>query len=227
MSSKSYPTDILAQAIEVLAACRRIDPELGAGKLNQVVFAEKLAQAQQTQAQLQEVELQRTELRNLRDDQLDNLWDIVKRMRAMVKGGYGDDSSAYELVGGTRSSERKRDTGPKKASRRDVVHSARLYHGAGIIPQRMVRAIDTRQIMSSNLPGSLIRRFGGRPASRKVRQCLFDRLAHQRLIGEDLKILFRDVKTDHILRHQNTDQLFFRIDPIIGFRRSAPAKFPD
>ncbi len=32
----------------------------------------------------------------------------VKRVRSAVKGIYGDDSSEYEMVGGTRKSERKR-----------------------------------------------------------------------------------------------------------------------
>jgi len=38
------------------------------------------------------------------------MWDKVKRVRASVKGLYGDDSSEYEMVGGTRKSERKTPT---------------------------------------------------------------------------------------------------------------------
>ncbi|HJZ47095.1 MAG TPA: hypothetical protein VKE41_08005 [Roseiflexaceae bacterium] len=49
-----------------------------------------------------------TDLRNKRDERLIRIWDVVKRARATVKGAYGDDSSEYELVGGTRVSERKR-----------------------------------------------------------------------------------------------------------------------
>ena len=37
-----------------------------------------------------------------------SLWDTIKRVRATVKGAYGDDSSEYELVGGTRVSEHRR-----------------------------------------------------------------------------------------------------------------------
>jgi hypothetical protein len=36
------------------------------------------------------------------------MWDKVKRVRAGVKANYGDDSQQYEMVGGTRMSERKR-----------------------------------------------------------------------------------------------------------------------
>jgi hypothetical protein len=38
------------------------------------------------------------------------MWDKVKRVRAGVKANYGDDSSQYEMVGGTRLSERKPPT---------------------------------------------------------------------------------------------------------------------
>jgi hypothetical protein len=38
---------------------------------------------------------------------LAGIWDRIKRVRATVKGAYGDDSSEYELVGGTRMSERR------------------------------------------------------------------------------------------------------------------------
>ena len=108
MASKGYPTDVLAQAAEVLAACKQIDPSMKAGVLTQAAFADELAQTQAIQAQLHALELQMTDLRNKRDQQLIRMWDVVKRTRATVKGVYGDDSSEYELVGGTRVSERKR-----------------------------------------------------------------------------------------------------------------------
>jgi hypothetical protein len=34
-------------------------------------------------------------------------WDKVKRARAGVKAAYGDDSSQFEMIGGTRTSDRK------------------------------------------------------------------------------------------------------------------------
>jgi len=37
-------------------------------------------------------------------------WDKVKRVRAGVKANYGDDSQQFEMVGGTRTSERKAPT---------------------------------------------------------------------------------------------------------------------
>ena len=45
---------------------------------------------------------------NQRDERLTQMWDAIKRVRATVKGVSGDDSSEYELMGGTRLSERRR-----------------------------------------------------------------------------------------------------------------------
>ncbi len=108
MTLKGYPIDIQAQAAGVLAACKQIDPEMKTGTLTQADFADELAQTQAIQAQIQALELQLTGLRNQRDARLARMWDAVKRVRATVKGVYGDDSTEYELVGCTRSSARKR-----------------------------------------------------------------------------------------------------------------------
>jgi len=56
---------------------------------------------------LASLEVQLTEVRNQRDALQQSTWDKVKRVRAGVKGHYGDDSSQYEMVGGTRLSEGK------------------------------------------------------------------------------------------------------------------------
>lgn len=108
MAPKPYPTDILAQASDVLAACRHIDPNMKTGALTQAEFADELAQTQVMQSQIQALELQLTALRNKRDERLARTWDTLKRVRATIKGTYGDDSSEYELVGGTRMSEKRR-----------------------------------------------------------------------------------------------------------------------
>lgn len=49
-----------------------------------------------------------TGLRNQRDALHTFIWSKVKRVRAGVKGTFGDDSSQYEMAGGTRLSERKK-----------------------------------------------------------------------------------------------------------------------
>ena len=51
-------------------------------------------------------------LRNHRDDLAGKMNSVNTRARAGMKGYFGDDSSQYELAGGTRASERKR-AGPR------------------------------------------------------------------------------------------------------------------
>ena len=46
-------------------------------------------------------------MRNQRDALYEAAWDKVRRMRVAIKAIYGFDSPQYELVGGTRLSERK------------------------------------------------------------------------------------------------------------------------
>ena len=49
-----------------------------------------------------------TEALNDRNQKAFELNETVKRVRANVKGQFGDDSNEYEMVGRTRLSERKR-----------------------------------------------------------------------------------------------------------------------
>lgn len=58
------------------------------------------------------LELQLTFLRNTRDDLSRKLNEINTRVRSGMKSYFGPNSSQYEQVGGTRSSERKKG-GPK------------------------------------------------------------------------------------------------------------------
>jgi hypothetical protein len=108
MASKGYPADILDQATDILAACQQIDPQMQAGRLTQDSLAQAITEARHSQSQIATLEMQLVDARNRRDERLTQMWDAIKRVRATVKGVYGDDSTEYELVGGTRLSERKR-----------------------------------------------------------------------------------------------------------------------
>ena len=110
MTTKKYPTDTVAQAQVACEAWKKIDPVLKIGDLTTAALAADLAQLQSQQAQMNALKAQLTDLRNQRDATCMGIWDKVKRVRAGVKGIYGDDSSQYEMVGGTRRSERKRPT---------------------------------------------------------------------------------------------------------------------
>ena len=80
-------------------------------KLKDVTFQNFKDKKDQFDAVLDKIaqkELELTPLRNQRDSLADDLKDICVRARAGIKGYFGTDSSEYEQVGGTRSSERKK-----------------------------------------------------------------------------------------------------------------------
>ena len=90
MSKKIYPTDVLEQAQSVFAIWNQIDASLTFGA-------------------------QTTDVRNQCDASLLELRDTVKRVRNRGKATYGDDSPEYEMIGGTRVSERKTPVRKTKA----------------------------------------------------------------------------------------------------------------
>lgn len=107
MPKKNYPTDILTQAQIILDAWKSINLELKIGELAHTDLEADIAKAKPIQSQLNELEAKLTDLRNQRDVLYTGIWDKAKRVRNGVKGIYGDDSSQYEMVGGTRRSDRK------------------------------------------------------------------------------------------------------------------------
>ncbi len=107
MQAKNYPTDVLEQANNVLTAISQIDEEMSFGNVNHAMLTADVAQINPVLGQIVQLETQLTDLRNQRDAISQNMWDKIKRIRMGVKANYGDDSSEYEMVGGTRLSDRK------------------------------------------------------------------------------------------------------------------------
>ena len=107
MSRKPFPPNTLKQANDIAQGWKTIDPAFKAGELTFAAFEDEIAQALATHDRISSLKAQLIDEYNRRDGQHAALWDKVKRVRASVKGAYGDDSSQYELVGGTRLSERK------------------------------------------------------------------------------------------------------------------------
>ncbi len=80
-------------------------------KLKEVAFEDFKTKSESLRAVLEQIEqreLELTPLRNQRDSTAEQLKDLCVRVRAGFKGYFGADSSEYEQVGGTRSSERKK-----------------------------------------------------------------------------------------------------------------------
>jgi len=88
-------------------ALKNIDPAFQMGELTPATLEADLEKSAEIQKTLNILETQLTDQRNQRDAHLNEMWQKMKRLRAGVKAVYGDDSSQYEMVGGTRLSERK------------------------------------------------------------------------------------------------------------------------
>lgn len=107
MPSKPYPPDVLKQARRVLDALGQIDNQISIDPFNAGKLTENLKLAEDIHMQLINLANRMTDLRNQRDGVHQAIWDQVKRVRAAVRGIYGDDSSEYEMAGGTPISEKK------------------------------------------------------------------------------------------------------------------------
>jgi hypothetical protein len=107
MPKKLYPTNVLVQAQAIVSAWNQIGATVPLGTLLPANLTADITAATTLESQMASLELQLTNARNQRDALYSGIWDKVKRVRAGVKANYGDDSTQYELVGGTRLSDRK------------------------------------------------------------------------------------------------------------------------
>ena len=108
MPGVNYPNDALQQAKDAIQIMKGIDPsfQVGGASLAELEKAVNLALANQDK--ITTLKSQMTDLRNQNGALTADVWDLLKRLRAGVKAAYGDDSSQYEMMGGTRLSERKK-----------------------------------------------------------------------------------------------------------------------
>jgi hypothetical protein len=104
---RTFPTDTLDQAKVIANGWAKIDSELSIGGLTQTGLQGQIDSVSSIENQIIGLEAELTNLRNERDAAYDELWDYAKRSRMGIKVIYGDDSSQYEMVGGTRYSDRK------------------------------------------------------------------------------------------------------------------------
>jgi hypothetical protein len=110
MSKKFYPVDLLNQAQSIRNAWSEIDNELAFGDLTTSSMGAEIEQARLLDEELDRLETILVNKRNQRDTCYANVWEAMKRAKTAIKGIYGDDSTQYEMVGGTRLSERKSPT---------------------------------------------------------------------------------------------------------------------
>lgn len=108
MGKKLYPTDTLKQAQSLLIALEKFDSASAFGLFTSETLRAEITSVRELKDRISSLERELIGLRNDRDTATISLWDKVKRARSGVKALYGDDSTQYEIVGGTRRSERKK-----------------------------------------------------------------------------------------------------------------------
>ncbi len=112
MLTRSIPK-LLQEAGEVRKALEKIGDGLPA-EISAAEMETKITELETVVGEVDALNAEKTRLVNVKGDKAEQLSDFIVRARSTVKGIFGADSSEYDMVGGTRSSERKkpkRDTG--------------------------------------------------------------------------------------------------------------------
>ena len=104
--SKSVPK-LLQEANEIKKALEKIDDRLPDG-LKAADMGAKMASLQTAVDEVDEVNVERTRRIDVKGERAGDLNDHMVQVRSAVKGIFGADSAEYDMVGGTRTSERKR-----------------------------------------------------------------------------------------------------------------------
>ena len=106
MASKSVPK-LLQEANEIKKALEKIDDRIPDG-LKAADMQTKVTELEDVIDDLDAVNVERTRLVDRKGERAEGLSDHIVQVRAVVKGIFGADSEEYDMVGGTRKSERKR-----------------------------------------------------------------------------------------------------------------------
>ena len=108
MGKKLYPTDTLKQARNIITVWDHLGTVPILGPQGYENLRTNLENVQELREKIMGLEKELLSLRNDRDAACIEIWEQVKRARAGINGVYGDDSTEYQLAGGTRLSDRKR-----------------------------------------------------------------------------------------------------------------------
>ena len=111
--AKTAPSNVSDLGINIRNAWVQVGATTQLAGLDLEQFVEPAESTLAAELEVKRLESQLTHARNLRDDQRYALWQIIKRVRLAARVTFGEDSSEYELFGGTRSSEHK-SRGPNR-----------------------------------------------------------------------------------------------------------------
>jgi len=108
MADKQYsPSNVGNQAVSIDQAWLEVGEEVVLGGVTRPEFQVAQTDLGNAENAIASAQARLTDARNQRKATRHTLWELVKRVRNGTKAQYGDDSNEYELMGGTRTSERK------------------------------------------------------------------------------------------------------------------------
>lgn len=111
MARRRRTSTVLETARQRLAGLKKIDPAPDLGpKISLPIFEGKVTSFAGRLDSHNQLLAQTDDSTNLTDSEEAELNDWSRRMLSAVEAQYGPDSSEYEMVGGTRKSDRKRPT---------------------------------------------------------------------------------------------------------------------
>ncbi|MCI5150760.1 MAG: hypothetical protein D3916_15485 [Candidatus Electrothrix sp. MAN1_4] len=116
--SKSVPK-LLQEANEIKQALEKIDDRLPDG-LKAADMESKMGAVESVVDELDAVNVERTRLVDVKGEKTGNLNDHIVQVRSAVKGIFGANSAEYDMVGGTRTSERKRPARNVEGAEKDT-----------------------------------------------------------------------------------------------------------
>lgn len=106
---------LLAEA-EQIARVWADNPSFTLGDITLAQFQAKIVELRNTRDQTETLRTQLTALVNEAHARSDELSELVSRARSGFRAFYGPDSTQYEQVGGTRTSDRKRPARQQKVT---------------------------------------------------------------------------------------------------------------
>ncbi|MCI5151089.1 MAG: hypothetical protein D3916_17190, partial [Candidatus Electrothrix sp. MAN1_4] len=99
---------LLKEAHQVKEALEKIGDGLP-DSISADVIATKIGALEAKVGEIDAVNADKTRLVNEKGDLAEDVIDYIVSSRSVIKGVFGTDSSEYEMVGGTRASERKKE----------------------------------------------------------------------------------------------------------------------
>ncbi|MDQ7054095.1 MAG: hypothetical protein Q9P14_14870 [candidate division KSB1 bacterium] len=112
----SFPRNALEQAITVHQGWQQLGPTLQVPNLSLEDYERLLEKANQLSRKVEELHQERQRMVQLRNQVLQELWDLTKRVRNAARATFGDTSKEVEVVMGKPVRPRGRRPKSKAAS---------------------------------------------------------------------------------------------------------------